>query len=131
MPKIIFLIFLMLFTQGLFAQNRLLSDKTWLVYENKGKDIVEQLIIKTDNELFYQSSYVKLTQMLEDTLKSTENQLIYRLKGQKTEYKFVPGEAIMIERPELNIRYNWEVFEKFTRINPDGSQSVFKLKRKL
>jgi hypothetical protein len=132
MKKLIFLIFLMLNFNALSAQNRLQSHQTWLVYENKGKDLVEQLIIKADEpELFYQSNHFKLTRMIKDTLKSTENEVFYSLEGQKGEYKFLPGQAIMISRPELSNKINWEVFEMFTRLNPDGSKSVFKLKRKL
>jgi hypothetical protein len=111
-----------------FAQNKLQADKTWLVYENKGKTIIEQIIFKPDDpDFFYQSTRFKLTRMIKNEDKSTETTHIYTLEGQKGEYTFLMGNAIMISRPEISNKITWEVNENLTRINPDGSKSVFKL----
>lgn len=129
MKSLIALVIFIMAFQISYAQNKLQKDKTWLVYENKGKGIVEQIIIKADNpDFFYQSTRFKLTKMIKNEGRSAENTHIYTLEGQKGEYTFMMGNPIMIARPEISNKITWEVHGNLTRVNPDGSKSIFKLK---
>lgn len=101
-----------------------------LLYKHDGKDIVEYVIYKVvENEYFYQSTTQSPMRLIKKQEKSNGNIVVYSLEGYDTEYKFKEGEAIIIARPKLGQDVTWEVPKYLTRINPDGSESPFRLKR--
>ncbi len=99
-----------------------------LLYKYEGEGITEYIIYRiAEDDYFYQSTDPNHTMGIMN--KGDGNIVFFSLIAREIGFKFVIGETILLPRPELGQGVTWEVPAHFTRLNDDGSQDPFRLKR--